>query len=299
MLAVPPVGSARPTCPHHRPPPPPGASTAGATSSRSSLAEFIVWLGFGGAAARPAALLHRAGHRPRLPRPRHRRLAGRPARRRARLRLARRPDRTGPADGHRASPDRLFSFLPLVFTGPLAFLLLRAGAGLARLGLRPGGRGYLTDATPPERRGEAFGLYGAAQMGGLLLGPAIGAFGAERFGGIAFVFVFSGVASVLARDRDRPARPRGHGAAGPTPPRRRTPPSSRVTRPRSRADAATDIDADRAVTVDARAPTTPAEPRPDRGPHHQRRRLLRGRHVRGHLEPVPRATSARASTSSA
>ena len=29
------------------------------------------------------------------------------------------------------------------------------------------------------------------------------------------------------------------------------------------------------------------EPRPRRGPRHQRRRLLRRRHVRGHLEPVP------------
>jgi MFS family permease len=56
----------------------------------------------------------------------------------------------------------------------------------------------LTDATPPDRRGEAFGLYGAAQMGGLLLGPSIGALGAERFGGIAFVFVFSAIAAIIA-----------------------------------------------------------------------------------------------------
>src|SRR4051812_33345141 len=74
----------------------------------------------------------------------------------------------------------IFSFLPLVFTGPLAFLLLRAGAGLATSVYDPAARGYVTDATPPERRGEAFGLYGAVQMGGLLVGPAIGALGAER-----------------------------------------------------------------------------------------------------------------------
>ena len=92
----------------------------------------------------------------------------------------------------------IFSFLPLVFTGPLAFLLLRAGAGLATSVYDPAARGYLTDATPPERRGEAFGLYGAVQMGGLLLGPAIGALGAERFGGISFVFVFGGMAALLA-----------------------------------------------------------------------------------------------------
>ena len=92
----------------------------------------------------------------------------------------------------------VFSMLPLVFTGPLAFLVLRAGAGLATSMYDPAARGYLTDATPPERRGEAFGLYGAVQMGGLLLGPAIGALGAERFGGISFVFVFGGVAAFLA-----------------------------------------------------------------------------------------------------
>jgi MFS family permease len=92
----------------------------------------------------------------------------------------------------------IFSVLPLVFTGPLAFLMLRAGSGLATAVYDPAARGYLTDATPPERRGEAFGLYGAVQMGGLLLGPAIGALGASRFGGISFVFVFGGIAALLA-----------------------------------------------------------------------------------------------------
>ena len=92
----------------------------------------------------------------------------------------------------------IFSILPLVFTGPLAFLILRAGSGLATAAYDPAARGYLTDATPPERRGEAFGLYGAVQMGGLLIGPAIGALGAGLFGGISFVFVFGGVAAGVA-----------------------------------------------------------------------------------------------------
>ena len=92
----------------------------------------------------------------------------------------------------------IFGALPLVLTGPVAFLLLRAGAGLAAALYDPAARGFLTDATPPGRRGEAFGLYGAAQMGGLLLGPAIAAFGAANFGGIGFVFVFSGVAAIVA-----------------------------------------------------------------------------------------------------
>jgi DHA1 family multidrug resistance protein-like MFS transporter len=90
------------------------------------------------------------------------------------------------------------SLLPLVFVGPMAFILIRAAAGLATAIYDPAARGYITDATPPARRGEAFGLYGAAQMGGLLLGPAIGAFGADRFGGIGFVFAFSAVVAGLA-----------------------------------------------------------------------------------------------------
>ncbi len=92
----------------------------------------------------------------------------------------------------------VFGALPLVLTGPVAFIVLRAGSGLGAAIYDPAARGFLTDATPAERRGEAFGLYGAAQMGGLLLGPSIGAFGAAQFGGIAFVFVFSAITSVIA-----------------------------------------------------------------------------------------------------
>lgn len=92
----------------------------------------------------------------------------------------------------------VFGALPLVWTGAIPFFLLRAGAGLGTAIYDPAARGFLTDATPSDRRGEAFGLYGAAQMGGLLLGPSIGAFGAANFGGIAFVFIFSAIASIVA-----------------------------------------------------------------------------------------------------
>jgi MFS family permease len=92
----------------------------------------------------------------------------------------------------------IFQFLPLVFVGPLPFLILRALQGLSTAVYDPAARGYITDATPPERRGEAFGLYGAAQMGGLLFGPAIGGLGSAWFGGIGFVFVFGGISSFVA-----------------------------------------------------------------------------------------------------
>jgi MFS family permease len=88
--------------------------------------------------------------------------------------------------------------LPLVVVGAVPFLVMRALAGLATAAYDPAARGLLTDATPPDRRGEAFGLYGAAQMGGLLLGPAIGGLGSAAFGAIEFVFVFSAVGALLA-----------------------------------------------------------------------------------------------------
>jgi MFS family permease len=124
----------------------------------------------------------------------------------------------------------VFGALPLVLTGPLAFTLLRAGAGLGAAIYDPAARGFLTDATPPDRRGEAFGLYGAAQMGGLLLGPTIGAFGAAQFGGIAFVFVFSAITAVIAAVgvalRVREERYERHVHSTPSPDRTTFPPDS-------------------------------------------------------------------------
>jgi MFS family permease len=138
----------------------------------------------------------------------------------------------------------VFGALPLVLTGPLAFVLLRAGAGLGAAIYDPAARGFLTDATPPDRRGEAFGLYGAAQMGGLLLGPTIGAFGAALFGGIAFVFVFSAITAIIAavgvalRVREESYERHVH----PTPSRDRTtfPPDSPFIERRLAADLAAD-----------------------------------------------------------
>ena len=92
----------------------------------------------------------------------------------------------------------IFEFLPLVFVGAVPFILLRGLAGFATAAYDPAARGTVTELAPPERRGEAFGLYSAAQMGGLLFGPAIGGLGASIFGGVAFVFVFGAVSSIAA-----------------------------------------------------------------------------------------------------
>jgi len=53
----------------------------------------------------------------------------------------------------------IFSALPLVVSGPLAFFVLRAAAGLATALYDPAARGYIVDANPPERQGAAFGVY--------------------------------------------------------------------------------------------------------------------------------------------
>jgi MFS family permease len=112
----------------------------------------------------------------------------------------------------------IFLFLPLVFVGAVPFIILRALAGLSTALYDPAARGYITDATPADRRGEAFGMYGAAQMGGLLLGPAIGGFGSAAFGGVAFIFVFGAISSFVAaaaialRVRETPRAVAGRGS---------------------------------------------------------------------------------------
>ncbi len=150
----------------------------------------------------------------------------------------------------------VFGALPLVFTGPLAFFVLRAGAGLGAAIYDPAARGFLTDSTPPDRRGEAFGLYGAAQMGGLLIGPSIGAFGADRFGGIAFVFVFSAIAAVVAAAgialRVREEGPVHKADASPSSDRTTMPPDSPYVEGR----AAAALAADRVAVGDGSAATT-------------------------------------------
>ena len=88
--------------------------------------------------------------------------------------------------------------LNLASYGILPFLVLRGLTGAATAVYDPAARGFLVDATPADRQGEAFGLYSAAQMGGLLFGPAIGGLGAYATHSDGFVFVFCGIATALA-----------------------------------------------------------------------------------------------------
>jgi MFS family permease len=88
--------------------------------------------------------------------------------------------------------------LPLFVSGAVAFVAIRALAGLATAAYDPAARGFLVDATPADRQGEAFGLYGAAQMGGLLFGPAIGGLGASLIGAQSIVFWLAAISSAAS-----------------------------------------------------------------------------------------------------
>ena len=62
--------------------------------------------------------------------------------------------------------------LPLAIVGPAAFIVLRAVTGLGAAAYDPAARGYLVDTMHVDA--EMFGLYGSAQFGGFVIGPAVG-----------------------------------------------------------------------------------------------------------------------------
>ncbi len=92
----------------------------------------------------------------------------------------------------------VFAVAPVYVSGPIAFVAVRLVAGLAASIYDPAARGYLVDANPPERQGETFGLYGAAQMGGLMIGPAIGGLAAAATREPTVVFWVAGVALIVS-----------------------------------------------------------------------------------------------------
>ena len=85
-----------------------------------------------------------------------------------------------------------------IFTAPVAFVALRALSGLGTAMYDPAARGYLNDAAPAGQTGEVFGLYNAAQMGGIILGPAIGGLGTALVGGYEFVVVLTALTTFAA-----------------------------------------------------------------------------------------------------
>jgi DHA1 family multidrug resistance protein-like MFS transporter len=110
------------------------------------------------------------------------------------------------ADRHRRKPQMVLgllifavvSLLPLFFTTFAALFVLRFIAGAATGLYDPAARGMVVEATDADERGEAFGYYGAFQVGGFAFGPAIGALGTAVFGGYGFPFLFTFVLSLVA-----------------------------------------------------------------------------------------------------
>jgi MFS family permease len=90
------------------------------------------------------------------------------------------------------------TMLPVVLTSAPALFLLRLAGGLGAGMYDPAARGLIVDATHEDRRGEAFGIYTAFQMGGFIVGPAIGALGASLGGGFTFPFILTGILTFAA-----------------------------------------------------------------------------------------------------
>src|SRR5579884_682117 len=62
----------------------------------------------------------------------------------------------------------------LFIVDPLQFVFLRLLEGVAAAGVLPAARALIVDEVPPEKRGEAYGIFGAAFNAGFLLGPGLG-----------------------------------------------------------------------------------------------------------------------------
>ena len=150
----------------------------------------------------------------------------------------------------------IFGALPLVLTSPLAFVLLRARRRAQRRDLRPGG------ARVPDRRDAA----GQARRGVRAVRRGADGRAADRagdrrrsaptdFGGIGFVFIFSAVAAIVSavlvalRVHETPGRTK----PGPAPDSTEFPPDSASLARRARRG---DVEADRERAADAKPPSS-------------------------------------------
>ena len=243
-----------------------------------------------------AAVLHRAGPRLRDARAGGRGLAGGAARLGADLRVARRPHRAGPADGHRAARHRRPRGAAAGVHGrppvPAAARRLRG----RRRDLRPGGPRLPDgrDAAGPPRRGVRAVRRGPD--GRPAARPRDRRVRRRPVRRHRLRLRLQRDRGVRGGPRHRPAGPRDAGPDAPgavarldrVPARLGVPRPARRERRRCRPRPRPGPD----------APDQPLEPRPDRRHRHQRRRVLRGRHLRGHLEHLPAGPRRRASGSS-
>jgi len=84
----------------------------------------------------------------------------------------------------------------IFLNSPLLFIIIRALEGVGTAAFMPAARAYISDVIPRNKRGEAFGLFGAAASGGILLGPAAGGFIGGAFG-FTMPFIFCAATGVI------------------------------------------------------------------------------------------------------
>lgn len=66
------------------------------------------------------------------------------------------------------------SLIYLFISDPIFFVVLRFVEGAVAAAFLPSARAQITDSIPSEKRGEAFGIFGAFFNAGFLFGPAVG-----------------------------------------------------------------------------------------------------------------------------
>jgi MFS family permease len=107
--------------------------------------------------------------------------------------------------------------MPVFWTSAPALFAARFLSGMAAGMYDPAARGIIVDATTEDRRGEAFGIYGSFQMGGIILGPVVGSATAAVFGAFTTPFILTAGLILLSAAylsvalRDVPSR-RPHGS---------------------------------------------------------------------------------------
>lgn len=82
------------------------------------------------------------------------------------------------------------SLIYLFISDPILFVVLRFAEGMVAAAFLPSARALITDAVPAEKRGEAFGIFGAFFNVGFLFGPALGGL----IAGLGYAIPFIGAA---------------------------------------------------------------------------------------------------------
>lgn len=112
------------------------------------------------------------------------------------------------------------SVLYLIIADPIWFVVLRFVEGMVAAAFLPSARAQISDSIAAEKRGEAFGIFGAFWSAGFLLGPALGGLLAGMGYASAFVgaAIFRLVGLVLVMVLVQPGAPRQHAQQEENPP---------------------------------------------------------------------------------